>query len=508
MNADDVDDRVRAAASITDVDLKQSSVADPLAALGRSILKLQADDQPDSQLDTVHETSDRSAISWFSSNPLRVAAASLLLVGVAALFATGFGRESNDEVVVAAGQPAEPWYAQESPGPYGTEDEPAYLDDSGVLLPGEITAGDCIVRVRVYNASQVAKIASETSQAIRVTVDNAAALTGSPAEPRNAPSWDGGVAWLIGPQAGCVDPELLGLPYPTVVAHGPLIDSWAGLGLSNDFQPLMDDPSNTIIVVLGSRFQDLNVFEPLPEGVPATGDWLTREQQLTISMAESALLADCMAEQGFTLFKPTETELIRHFGSWSPNGVLGIGAAGAARSIGYHDAGWGGAGSPSMAAAWHGLSQTEQDDHYQALSTRCWQIADIALSQVSNGLQETADSSQGERFRSDPILAAAIGQWQRCIKDRLEIDADTPNTLAREFAFSETSERELQVAVVDVQCQAETYLKEAFHRARTRQLRTELNVTAFDAQAIAAIRTHQLAEEVLADKQIEPPTLD
>lgn len=280
---------------------------------------------------------------------------------------------------------------------------------------------------------------------------------------------------------------------------------------------------------------------PLPEDVPLTGDLRTREDALVIALAELTLIQECMSAQGVPFAMPTNDEWIESFGGWKPHGILGIGSAGAARRLGYQSAGWGGAGSPSQSAAWNAMTPAQQNAFTAALSEGlpfapdplpsatvtpqgrqaggCWGFAEAMLGDYVNRGSEfveishlVGDDTQGEQFRSDPALANAIADWQRCVERATGIIADTPNTLAREYAFggAASAQREREVALADVACQQESDLEVQFHIARTKQLRIELGdqATVFDDYVRFRIETVGLAQQILDERGITPPSLD
>jgi len=254
----------------------------------------------------------------------------------------------------------------------------------------------------------------------------------------------------------------------------------------------------------------------LADGVPITGDWRTREESLTVMMAEFELLRECSTAMSYTM--PTEREWVELHGSWRPHGILGIGATGAAQLIGYRDAGWGGAGSPTQSAAFQAMPASQREVFGEQIAD-CWLDVGRRLGDHRNRavefdrlLQLGSDETQGERYRSEPLLAQAIESWQRCVRDATGVGADTPNTLARQFVFEggAASEREREIAVADVGCQRAANLEESFAIARTARLRDELgdDVEVFDDYVRFRIETVSLATQVLDERGIVLPDLD
>lgn len=242
--------------------------------------------------------------------------------------------------------------------------------------------------------------------------------------------------------------------------------------------------------------------------------WLTREEQLVVELAQSTLVSECLDKLGLTFPSPTDDELIAAMGDWQPSGVLGIGRAGAARSLGYRSA------PPIQERAFEQLNQLSGDKQHELVTAqeRCWQQIRETLgrdesrrSDLSNALFGV-DETQGERWRSDLNLEQAIAAWQTCINAAVGVEADTPNTLARQFAFSEepASDREREIAVADVDCQRQSDLERIFYETRTVGLAEELGGRAHLLNEYGALTEQLLARAtaVLADRSITPPSLD
>lgn len=226
---------------------------------------------------------------------------------------------------------------------------------------------------------------------------------------------------------------------------------------------------------------------PLPNDVPETGITPTPEQLLILSMAESALIAECMTNAGFDFIAPTGDDLIVDFGQWSPHPVLGIQRAGAASRVGYQESGSGGRGTLSQAAATQTMTAADREAYLDALVSWSDDLpgtvvkrADGKISQVeaiqssSTGCVPEVEQHLGftdveiESHRLiieedvmaivdvDAIVAAdsrtiaAVDAWRQCVTGRLataDIDLDpngadtatttmaltNPNDLARRF---------------------------------------------------------------------------
>lgn len=120
------------------------------------------------------------------------------------------------------------------------------------ITPTTFVPGDCRVNVRFYNSAGRAGIATRATDDLTAFLENTDIV--NVLSPKNGPAWDGAVAWLLGPDSSCLDPTLLGLPEPDLINVGDLDDQWSELGVEPDTDLAADDTSNTIVVVLGSRY--------------------------------------------------------------------------------------------------------------------------------------------------------------------------------------------------------------------------------------------------------------
>ncbi|MEM7095731.1 MAG: LysM peptidoglycan-binding domain-containing protein [Actinomycetota bacterium] len=246
---------------------------------------------------------------------------------------------------------------------------------------------------------------------------------------------------------------------------------------------------------------------PLPGVVP------TREEQLTVQLAELLLLQECAMTEGIEFGLPTDTELIQLHGSWQPSGILGIGRAGAARSIGYHDSGWGGGGSPTQTAALAALEASEREAFGQVVQN-CWprvhsRLRDdpVRRSELTNQLFGS-DGTQGAQYRDDPGLARALVIWQECVAES-GVVADTPNELARRFAFQpEITDEERSTALVDVACQELSGLEWAFYTARAEAILATDQADLLRELAHINLLRSLNAMGVREERGLVPPSLD
>lgn len=262
-----------------------------------------------------------------------------------------------------------------------------------------------------------------------------------------------------------------------------------------------------------------------------------------MQLAETVLLRECMARAGFVLHEPTAEELIEMIGGWSPHPVLGIGSEGAARRIGYHLPEVGGRGTASQTAAFSALSDVEAEAYIEALTGGdsapvaevvpvdgsapsgvrqaggCWVVAESQLGDYVNGtIAYQSVTSRGQsldragRVSAEPEVAAALEQWGACVDEAVGETAPTPNELARRYAFEDgpATDKEKEVAVADARCQAQAQLGEAYAVAKTRLFRAALGdeVDFFDDYTRMRVEVVAIAEQLLSDRDIEPPALD
>lgn len=271
-----------------------------------------------------------------------------------------------------------------------------------------------------------------------------------------------------------------------------------------------------LALVAGAFVVQTNRGAPTDAAAPSQAEMAlalpSPERDLQASLAWFVLTDECMTAKGHRgLVMPLPEELVMLHGGWKPHGLLGVRSEGAARVLGYQNHGWDGQGSGSQAAAWSLVPLTETEDTFAELRS-CQAQADQELG-IERKMKTGADSSQEEALRADVALDAALAQWQDCVNDAVGIEADTPNTLARQFAFgsSETPAREVEVAVVDAACQRAAEVQEAFHRAERTHLLTELRGEerdAYLAEVRSGIATDLLAQQVLDERDIVAPSLD
>lgn len=295
--------------------------------------------------------------------------------------------------------------------------------------------------------------------------------------------------------------------------------------------------------------QPAQTAPPRPDDLPATGVVFLPEDALALSVAQNTLIAECMAAKGFDYPLPTTDELIAAFGEWQPHAVLGIQRAGAARRIGYHSSGVGGFGTPSQTSA-NQLMDPDQRAAFSvtlegpdlAAATTPEDVTDSDTGQVNAGgcwgqvqadslnndetlraavneagdLGEMAPSGAGfdDVALDDQRVQDALATWSRCVEARTGQRAGTPNELARRFLDgnydgSATAE-EIGVAAADAECQQESDLWATWYTVVAELTRQQLGVDAglYDAWTRARVEMVDAARNTLADRNIEPPSLD
>jgi hypothetical protein len=290
---------------------------------------------------------------------------------------------------------------------------------------------------------------------------------------------------------------------------------------------------------------------PLPGDVPPTGIHLSPEDQLALSMANDVLTADCMADAGFEFVAPTEDELIVLNGWWNPHVVLGIQREGAARRVGYHSIEVGGFGTGSQAARYDAMEQAERDGYLAALTPDedapaveielpggetgglsyqpggCGNVPRSVFLET-DGHQLWVDVAAGESWETineaaiaDERVSDALAQWRTCVEEATGLEADTPDELARRYAFVERLvdgqavtdvvelASEIDVAMADVRCQGEAELPEVWYTVHTEVTRAQLgaDVEHYDELARRQQANVATARRILGNHGVVPPSL-
>lgn len=267
---------------------------------------------------------------------------------------------------------------------------------------------------------------------------------------------------------------------------------------------------------------------PLADDLPPTGTWVSPEDRLVVRLAENVLVAECMMAAGFEDPSPTQIEMIMAAGEWGPDRVLGIRAEAAARVLGYQSSGQGGRGTLSQQARSRQLEafEPERYSEYVRVIPECRRRSELELSQAGNRFM-SYQALTGDRIgwdhdgqvAKDPRVTEALTEWRECLAQTVTTGAQTPNDLAREFAFvadspeqsiGSATSREKLVAVADVRCQDEVDLVVRYETVHAELSRIALgaDASAYDDRTRRLVETTRLANNVLADRNITPPSID
>lgn len=276
---------------------------------------------------------------------------------------------------------------------------------------------------------------------------------------------------------------------------------------------------------------------PLPPGLPRTGVEWTSEGNLALTIAEQTLMQECMSEAGWDYDIADPSVYVAESGMWFPHPVLGIGTVEAAEADGYHR------DDPSIVGA-EAFAQTlpadEQQDFYDTLTGSddsgfvpitapdgtssgemnlggCFGASRAAFDnltvdqegyrQVVNetGIDQEQVATDTER---DPRIQAALSTWRSCVEDATGETAETPNELARRFAFEPgTSSDEIAIATADARCQDDVGLRDLWSEVYAEYQRFALGDDAdlFDTLALMRVEIVDRANQILDDRGIELP---
>ncbi len=276
---------------------------------------------------------------------------------------------------------------------------------------------------------------------------------------------------------------------------------------------------------------------PLPSGLPRTGvDW-TPQGNLALTIASQTLAQECMADAGWDYEIADPSAFAAQAGAWSPHPVLGIGTVEAAKANGYHRDERSIVGPDTFAQT---LSPDEQTRFYQALMGGddtepvpitlpdetsngeivvggCLGVAREAFDNLINDqeayrqvVNETGIDQEkvADATERDPRIQTALSTWRACLEDATGDAADTPNEVARRFAFEpSTTAREIEVATADAQCQTQLGLPSLWSKVHAEYQRRALGDDAglFDTLAIMRVDIINRANQVLDERGIEIP---
>lgn len=278
---------------------------------------------------------------------------------------------------------------------------------------------------------------------------------------------------------------------------------------------------------------------PLASGLPETGIAWRPQDSLVLTLANEVLTHECMVAKGWQYPLRTAESYATGFGGWEPDEILGIVAPAGARATGYHDADLKATDPMEMFA--NSLSEAERSRFYEDLVPQ-GPLVDITgpdgsvLSQRGDGgcfgevtaaLNPLSDSQEGLRQSmeqlllqpdviaaavADPTVTAALAEWSACVETAIGETAATPNELARRYAFEgdAPTAHEIDVAVADATCQADVDLWHVYHVALAKVQRATLGdrVDDYDELTQQRVALIALAEQILADRGVEVPSLD
>jgi hypothetical protein len=276
---------------------------------------------------------------------------------------------------------------------------------------------------------------------------------------------------------------------------------------------------------------------PLPAGLPRTGvDW-TPQGSLALTIASQTLAQECMSDAGWDYDIADPSAFVTQSGMWSPHPVLGIGTVEAAEANGYHRGEQLIVGPETFAQT---LAPDEQPRFYDALTGGddtepvpitlpdgtsngavvpggCLGAAHAAFDNLINeqegyrqvvnetGIDQEQVAGDTER---DPRIQSALTAWRACLADVAGEMADTPNELARRFAFEPgVTAREIEIATADARCQLEIGLANLWSEVYAEYQRYALGDAAdlFDTLALIRVDIIDRANEVLDERGIRIP---
>lgn len=326
----------------------------------------------------------------------------------------------------------------------------------------------------------------------------------------------------------------LGTPYVGTIDERATENGVTSRLLVNDvvLEPFTD------VAVLPATSRADGTPPPMPAELPTQGAAWTRHGNLTVGLAEQTLWQECMADAGF-VYPGVDVEAVAlASGAWEPHVVLGIGSVQSAESFGYHFDETVASGVDDFART---LSSTDRAAFYETLTGGddvepvpvtlpdgtgtdttvsrggCMGEADLVFDNLlvdQEGLRQVIEEGgvDDEQVLSDterdPRIVTALADWRTCVQEAFDTVADTPDDLARQFAFQpETTDQEIRVAVVDAQCQADVDMQNQWAMVYAEHLRLALGDDAdlFDRLALMRVEIVGIADGVLADRDIVIP---
>ncbi len=276
---------------------------------------------------------------------------------------------------------------------------------------------------------------------------------------------------------------------------------------------------------------------PLADDLPATGRWWQPEAQLRLGIAEQHAIGECMTGKGFEYPVALDGWVVG-FGAWLPDDFLSVRRGGAATEFGYHLDDW----MDPAAAAVAGLDEAATADFWEALTggdsapvvpiTRPdgtetgAQVqrggCAVSAAAVTGGIEFNQEAFRGdveaavgqrgtEMARTDARVLDALAAWMTCVETGVGESAETPDQLARRFAFegATPSAREIEVAVRDVECQAAADLQLVWFTVVTEYERAMMGDQVATYDQLLRLRVDALAvvDAYLAANDLVPPSL-
>lgn len=275
----------------------------------------------------------------------------------------------------------------------------------------------------------------------------------------------------------------------------------------------------------------------LPAGIPSVGAAWPRDGKIALEVITSVMLTECVNEAGYVDYEFDGEALARALGAWEPHPVLGIGTEAAAAAFGYHAA--------PLDQGLDGYAQTllegEREAFYETVMGGndvtpipltvpgvgdtgssiarggCWGEVDAAFDRLTvaqegyRGIVHESGIDQeavADSTAADPLVVELLDQWSQCVELAVGEAANTPDELARRFAFETgPTSREIEVAVADARCQAEVGLQQTWDEVYARYQRAALGDKAplFDELALMRADIVERARELLDDRGVTVP---
>jgi hypothetical protein len=257
---------------------------------------------------------------------------------------------------------------------------------------------------------------------------------------------------------------------------------------------------------------------PLPDDVTPTGMYVPVEQWMAFSIAQDALVSECMAVEGFDLPPLPDEAIVMMYGQFDVSAGLSVQGRRAAGTIGYHNA-----DTEELLAAFTEAEErvpAEQRDEFHEARAGCEAESSASLGWTSDSgpmrswgvVGDVRDEAYG-----DPAVIAALEAWGGCVLGAVGERAANPNELARMYAFAngepsegEATEHERSVAVADFDCQQQVEWETVWYTAVVERERAAMGerVGEYDqwVRDYQAMIVH--AQQLLDERGIVVPSLD